>query len=805
MKHQNSSKLYIRNKTNKSPIDEYSFNKKSIQIIQQRESFKKSNSKIEDILNHPILKRRLPPLDKSNPEKNDEDSYIYEMKKSKNLQEEINYNIEKLKKSEIKKEAKESPSPDKIKLNNKDFYNANYKILENIITKQQNEEGTKINKSKVERNSHKENIIKSDTCAGTCSYQGNIQDLKDEINNKTKLILKLSDEQNDCKGQLNSLLIKLNSLIVEHSDYLHKEEAEFESFGENKDNIYELSFQLDQKQKNLNITKNKKKILKQQYELLNNKEKNLNNDTIEKSIDKIRNENDELFNQIKKLKSKTKLEEKKIKKGKKIMDINQVFDELKTFESKKHESFVKYSTNCKLIETCIKEFENLQKIYLSEKQTRNYFNAKIEEEINRLKDDLMPNKEEIIKRIENDNTFIIKKMIHNERVRENIFKVPIQYKPNNVNKVKGLRKRTSLEKINKIKLNRPNYSGKGRRINILAKDIKKNVIEVNNNNEIKKEKSEIEINKNNKNYDELSDYEYREMLGKKVYFNDILSKLEKSTKEAQKMYQRKIRDMNIVIEKNENRLKSKKNENALLKIEIDNLSKLLAITEEEHKLMNDQNIPNLTNKNNKNITLTAQTEKELESQKEYLSPEYYPNEKNNILDPKTTKEKSVSQTNTNTDVTRNEILNDLKALNSQNLDDPIQDSESLRKNKLNNVTMKFPDLSNIEENVSASNLNNEEERNKIIDDIKKKYNINSNEENYDSNLDKIKNKNYYEHENALDEKIDEKNENDNYGDDNDENNLKYEYKENNDENINNEEEEGNNKIEQFEEDSLGDD
>ena len=75
--------------------------------------------------------------------------------------------------------------------------------------------------------------------------------------------------------------------------------------------------------------------------------------------------------------------------------------------------------------------------------------------------------------------------------------------------------------------------------------------------------------------------------------------------------------------------------------------------------------------------------------------------------------------------------------------------------------MKFPDLSNIEENVSASNLNNEEERNKIIDDIKKKYNINSNEENYDSNLDKIKNKNYYEHENALDEKIDEKNENDN--------------------------------------------
>jgi len=114
--------------------------------------------------------------------------------------------------------------------------------------------------------------------------------------------------------------------------------------------------------------------------------------------------------------------------------------------------------------------------------------------------------------------------------------------------------------------------------------------------------------------------------------------------------------------------------------------------------------------------------------------------------------------------------------------------------------MKFPDLSNIEENVNSSNLNNEEERNKILEDIKKKYNINSNDTKSDSNLEK--NKNYLEHENALDEKIDEKNENDLYGDDNDENKIKYEYKDNNDKNINNENEEII-KIEQFEEDSLG--
>ena len=125
------------------------------------------------------------------------------------------------------------------------------------------------------------------------------------------------------------------------------------------------------------------------------------------------------------------------------------------------------------------------------------------------------------------------------------------------------------------------------------------------------------------------------MLNKKEYFYYIITKLEKSIKESQKMYQRKIRDMNIVIEKNERQLAGKKNENELLKIEIDNLSKLLSITEEENKLMNVQNNgknkkqKNNTNNNNnnKNTIPTEQTEKELESQKEYLSPELYQNTK----------------------------------------------------------------------------------------------------------------------------------------------------------------------------------
>ena len=784
MKHQNTSKLFSKNRINKQN-NSNNIHKNSIQIVCQKESSHKGCSKVVDILNHPSLKRRLPPLDKSNSEIiNENEKLDNEANISKNLQEEINFNIEKLKKreSEIKNEQKEEIK-DSLELDNE---RKQYKILENIINKDLNKEKYN-NENNQEKIVVKEKIIKNDMEAGTSCYTYNIQELKDESNNKTKLILKLSDEQNDYKDQLNSLLNKLNILIEEHADFLYKEDDELENSDENEENINKLYFQLEQRKKDFNATKNQNKIFKQQYELLINKDKNLNNENFEKKYDLLKTENSELSKQISRLKAQTHLDEKKLKNnGKHLTDINKIMNELKTLENKKHEYFKKYSNNYKLIENCIKEFENLEKFYLNQKNTKNYFNAKVEEEINRLKDDLTPNKEEIIKRIENDTSFIVRKMLHNEKIRENILKTPIPYKPADITQMR-LKKRASFDKL---KIRRINHSGKNRKINIYAKEQTPNLI---NDININKDKSELDIN--TKNYDEMSDYEYRDMLSKKEHFSDIILKLEKSVKESQKMYQRKIRDIKNHVEDNERKLAAKKNENELLKIEIDNLSKLLAISEEENKIMNEQNKNLNKNKINKNTIPTTITEKELDSQKEYLSPDYYPNENNNLLTNKLTKEKTLIPTNSNTDVTRNEILNDLKALNSQNLEDPIQDSEILRKNKegkINNLTMKFPDLSNIEENVN-SNLKNDEERNKIIDDIKKKYNIDDNDMNDDfilenkneddfenmNNKNINKNKFFYEHENALDEKIGENNDNID-----EENILKYDYKYNNENMIN---------------------
>ena len=176
MKHQNSSKLFCKNRIiNNNQKKFTNNNKNSIHIISQKESSLKDSSKIEDILNHPVLKRRLPPLDKSNQEKYNEEKFDNELKNSKNLQQQINYNIEKLKKSEIKKETEEFK--DSLDLD-KDTYNYNFKILEEMINKKEKIENN--NKINTNKNNSKENKIKNDMGAGTPTYPDNIQDLKDE-------------------------------------------------------------------------------------------------------------------------------------------------------------------------------------------------------------------------------------------------------------------------------------------------------------------------------------------------------------------------------------------------------------------------------------------------------------------------------------------------------------------------------------------------------------------------------------------------------------------------------------------------
>ena len=716
-------------KSNKSKNND-NYQKNAIQVIEQKESYNNNSSKIEDILNHPILKRRLPPIEKrQNIETNEEEEKI-ETKTDEdnifNLEEAINNNIENL---NYLKNEKEESIKDSIEIDN--LIEKNKKIEEMPEKKSLNNIEKKINII-IEKKT------KNEIGAGTPHYYDNIQELKNEVDNKAKIISKLSDEQNNYKSKLNELFQKLNNLLAENAELLYSEETEEES--KKEENLNELKIQLELRKKEINSSKNQNKIYKQQYDLLTNKEKYLKNENIEKKIDKIKLENNELIKQIKTLKSQSRKDGKKLEdytyNGKYISDINKISNELKILENKKHEYFQKLLDNNKFINNCVKEFENLEKFYGFQKNTKNYFNAKVEEEINRLKEDLSGNEEEIIKRIETDNAFIIKKMIHNEKIRENILKTPIINKPADARKMK-LKKGNSLEPLAKIKIARNNiHSGQSRRMNIIAKN--KSPLLTNINNFNNKEQDDFDPSKIN--YNDLTDYEYKEMINKKDHCYDVVTKLEKSIKEAQKMYQRKIKEIKTTVNETSEKLNTKNKENELLKSEIEYLNKILSLTEQGNKI----NIGQITKtkKNNKNMNKgnnIKNNEKELESQKEYLSPEYYLNNNNNN---KSDKDKILIPTFSNTDMTRNEILNDLKVLNGKNLDEGNPDSIFVQKNsgKINNFALKFPDLSNIEENINVNiNPKNEFERNKIIDDIKKKYNIKNdyddNDLNDDLNLD----------------------------------------------------------------------
>ena len=64
MKKQKQQKLFTKKKTNKSKNKD-NYQKNSVQVVEQKETTQNNSSKIEDILNHPVLKRRLPPIEKS--------------------------------------------------------------------------------------------------------------------------------------------------------------------------------------------------------------------------------------------------------------------------------------------------------------------------------------------------------------------------------------------------------------------------------------------------------------------------------------------------------------------------------------------------------------------------------------------------------------------------------------------------------------------------------------------------------------------------------------------------------------------
>ena len=635
-----------------------------VEVIEQKEQ----DEDIKEKLNKPLNKKKLPPIDKNND--------VQLIEKEKEVEEDIM----------------------KDELNDNEQENNN------------------------NNNEKKEPVEKVEASVGTPFFY-DIGGLKTEVEIQNKKINMENMAQEKYKISLNNLLNDLNKILSENVEYLY-DEGEDAMKKQKLEHITNLQNILFSYQHQIKEVKEKNKLYKQHYELLMKQDETRiiqSAKEYEALIEEKKNDNNNLNKKISELKQTSQIGRKKLEayseNVKYPQDINNLSNQLKTLLKKKADYFSKLNKDIKTIGTCQKELENLEKFYEDKKKKKNYLNPKIEEDIKRLKDDLTGNESEIYNKVQNDQAFIIRKQIHQEKVN-NVFKIP--------GKKMKLKKGNSLEPLTMKAIRYDVRSGyNSRRMNIVAKnkipegentyENKTNDNNMNNNpikSDILDEEDLSKINYNN-----LTDYAYRELLTKKEHCYDVTARLEKSIKEAMKMYSRKLKDIKANLTANSKKLSERQQENGELETQIEELKKILSLTENEAKHNNMNNL--YANKINEKIKNTdGIDEKELESQKEYLSPDFYQSNKNK----KNMDKKALS----NNDLTGNELLNDLKGLNIDQTG-PLLSGQGGQ--KLSNLNMKFPDLSNIEEDKPDKNIviNNEFDRSKAIEDIKKKYNIKKNE------------------------------------------------------------------------------
>ena len=453
-----------------------------------------------------------------------------------------------------------------------------------------------------------------------------IKYLKDQIHEKMEKISELSLSQDTNKKTLTELLQKLNHAIRNNAELLYSGEGilgysnvnENENKIDKKAKIGELRLLLENKKKELVQSKEKNENYKNKYNNLIKDYKVSSNskmDIFHKQINTMKNNNLLLNKKIKILNTKTHLEGKKLDLNSKIKNNNEIkkfSDEYTTLMKEKYKHYMKLNNNKKLIKDALEQFQYLMKmINREENEKKNdkekdkildkIKNLKLEEEINNLKEDLSGNEETIYNRVISDKAIILEKY-------------------------KKINKSSSI-----IMSNNKNYNNKKSinklRIKLISKD--KNVNENNKNKKILNSKScddfiakeKIYNNINNINdedininYETMTNSDYDKIKEKNQKYFNLDERLDKSIKELSLFYERKIKEINSVLDINSKQLSNIQQENELLKSKIADLGKILESNKKEKKQI-ITNFENINSSNNKNLNGNEMNEFDNKNQK----------------------------------------------------------------------------------------------------------------------------------------------------------------------------------------------
>ena len=604
-----------------------------------------------------------------------------------------------------------------------------------------------------------------------------INELQKEIIQKNENLISLHEEKEQSKNKLNDIVKSLNELVVKNSELLYQKEQDPYL-------LQQLERVVELRKRDLTSSKKINNTFKLQYKSMSERIENLLSpekiETFEGEIDSLRKENSDINSKIKILKDNNLENAKKIeglKDNKKFNNkIKSYSEEIKSLGNKKHEYFTKINLNKRSLDNVIREKDVLLKLYNANinEDSDEIIVSKINFWLDLIKSDLEGNQDEIIEKAETDNSKVIKEI--DKRVSKNNNKNPLYLPSLNINNNIERARSSSNEKreinnnINNINISQNIHKGIFSKYSILKERTKtKNLPRY-----MQYKTEDNKIGDINNDYENTNDNDYRELLNKKNEYVNMINRLEETIKEVQKTSSRKNKSVFNTVNDNSKKLSSLKQQNSLIKIEIEELEKILLLCQEEVRIKKEiKNNENKINKNNhpdvtaniilndlSNINEDDERKKsiyqinniDLKDSKNDITLEYNESNKKIIFPTDISKvekidEEEIPEFKSNRNLSREQRLEEIKVKYLEMDEDENNNHENKEEEKNNEEKREIENNEDIkkENNEDIKKENNEDIKKENNEDVKKENNDEINNENKEDvkieNNDDIKNDN----------------------------------------------------------------
>ena len=613
-----------------------------------------------------------------------------------------------------------------------------YNPNKNITSIKTSDSGVDIMKKINEAADNLESIIDKNDLKIFNKYEDlSVEKLKKLLDEKNENLLKLNQNKEDSKSKLNNLLKEINKTITDNSKILYKENPDPEI-------IYNLQKEIENKKKELKIKKSINHTFKCQYKAMNSKflQKNPNEkENGEEKISNLKKVNKKLQFNINKYKDDTVSKKQKIEENKDFPnEVKIKSEEIRKLTSHKNECYSKIKMSIKSLENLIKEISHLEEMSQKkyEKEGDENLNNKINYWIDIIRSDLSGNQEEIIDKIDKNETNFIKEINkidsqnNNKKAKSTSFDE--NQKEINLELSYNLKQVNIKNRLLNSNVLKNNYKGIFGKFNYLkfhpTMNNKTKLTKINNN--IKNNSITLEDTKNyrskilndidsiiEKDYEDTTDTEFRELLDKKSQYLETNVRLERNIREIEKTKKSKILSISYTVQENEKKLNELKEQNDLLEQEIMNLQQLMQLTIDKERLKleikNDKKNKNIIIENNNAIKEKPVVEKTIPDKLETaLGNENIIKKKMKINSVKKEKKMKKNRSGYREDEVSPEPVvvenreQRLKKIKKKYLDEIENEEKKEKENKDNKEINKEKEEKNNEEKDDNINKNNEE-------------------------------------------------------------------------------------------------